>query len=75
MFSVEELRDEMLVNEGHYLEKIQNEALEEGYLHHTISEFEDLIKEYGVGFVVQKLSEQTKSSIFECLAGYNPMVV
>jgi hypothetical protein len=59
MFNIEELKDDLLVEEGHYLERIQNEALEEGFLYATIRDIESLIKEYGVGYVGSLFDKET----------------
>jgi hypothetical protein len=64
MNPVQELNDDLLVEEGHYLERIQSEALEEGFLYATIRDFESLAKEYGIGEICNRLSPSTKHEFF-----------
>jgi hypothetical protein len=63
MNPVQELNDDLLVEEGHYLERIQSEALEEGWVHTTIRDFESILKEYGTSYVIRLLSDGTKRAL------------
>lgn len=63
MNDIIELKDDLLVEEGHYLERIQSEALEEGWAIQTCSDFDSIIKEYGIGFVIPYLSKETRSKL------------
>mgnify|MGYP000866608919 CR=1 len=67
MNDIIELKDDLLVEEGHYLERIQSEALEEGWVISTIRDFEAIIQEYGIDYVVRLLSSQTKETFSNML--------
>ena len=58
-----ELKDDLLVEEGHYLERIQSEALEEGWVHATVRDFESILQEYGAGYVIRLLSDGAKREL------------
>jgi hypothetical protein len=70
MFNLDELHEDLLVQEGDYQERVQNEALEEAYLHHTLKEFEALIDEYGAPFILKGLGTKYKAALAEQICGY-----
>jgi hypothetical protein len=63
MNPVQELKDDLLVEEGHYLERIQSEALEEGWVFSTLRDFESILKEYGIEYILRCLSTETKEKL------------
>ena len=63
MSDLEELKDDLLVEEGHYLERLQSEALEEGWVYATVRDFESLIKEYGISYIYELLSKSIQLKI------------
>lgn len=63
MDQVQELNDDLLVEEGHYLERLQSEALEEGWVYSSIRDFESILKEYGTEYVARRLSDRTKEAL------------
>ena len=67
MNEIIELKDDLLVEEGHYLERIQSEALEEGWVYHSIRDFESILKEYGPDYVIRLLSDGTKKTLQQSL--------
>jgi hypothetical protein len=62
-----ELVNDMLVEEGHYIEKIQAEAMEEAFLHHTVRDFDNLLQEYGAESVVPLLTNTGKKALIDYL--------
>lgn len=67
MNEIVELKDDLLVEEGHYLERIQSEALEEGWVYATIRDFESILQEYDVGYIISLLNPRTKESLVNSL--------
>lgn len=67
MNDIIELKDDLLVEEGHYLERIQSEALEEGWVHATVRDFESILQEYDVGYIISLLNPKTKESMVNSL--------
>lgn len=67
MNEIMELKDDLLVEEGHYLEKIQEEALEEAFLYHTVRDFDSLLQELGAEFVIPLLTETGKAKLLNYL--------
>ena len=63
MNEIVELKDDLLVEEGHYLEKIQNEALEEGWVYSTLRDFESILQEYGSEYVIRLLNSGAKEAL------------
>lgn len=63
MNEIVELKDDLLVEEGHYLERLQSEALEEGWVYATVRDFESLIKEYGISYIYELLSKSIQLKI------------
>jgi hypothetical protein len=63
MFDYTELKDDLLVEEGHYLEKIQAEALEEAYRYHCIRDFESIMEMDGVSNTLSLLSPEVINEI------------
>ena len=68
MNPIQELNDDLLVEEGHYLERIQSEALEEGWVYSTVRDFEAILKEYGSSYVIRLLSNGSKNELLSSLA-------
>jgi hypothetical protein len=64
MNPVQELKDDLLVEEGHYLDRIQSEALEEGWVLSTLRDFESILQEYGTEYVLRCLNQQTKEKLY-----------
>ena len=67
MNEIIELKDDLLVEEGRYLERIQSEALEEGWTIHTIRDFESIIEDYGIDYVISCLSPRAKETLSRSL--------
>jgi len=67
MNDIMELKEDLLVEEGHYLEKIQAEALEEAFLYHTVRDFDSLVQTYGAEHVMSLLTSTGKSKIMDYL--------
>jgi len=67
MNDIMELKEDLLVEEGHYLEKIQAEALEEAFLYHTVRDFDSLVQTYGAEHVMSLLTPTGKSKIMDYL--------
>jgi hypothetical protein len=67
MNEIMELKEDLLVEEGHYLEKIQAEALEEAFLYHTVRDFDTLLQEYGAESVVSLLTDTGKKKLMDYL--------
>jgi hypothetical protein len=67
MNEIMELKEDLLVEEGHYLEKIQTEALEEAFLYHTVRDFDTLLQEYGAEHVVSLLTQTGKKKLMDYL--------
>ena len=67
MNEIIELKDDLLVEEGHYLERIQSEALEEGWVYATIRDFESIVQEYGAGYALRLLSDATRQTLCKTL--------
>ena len=67
MNEIIELKDDLLVEEGHYLERIQSEALEEGWIYHSIRDFESILEEYGPDYVIRLLSDGTRQALHSAL--------
>ena len=67
MNEIIELKDDLLVEEGHYLERIQSEALEEGWVISTIRDFESILQEYGASYTLRLLSDGTRRIIQQAL--------
>lgn len=67
MNEIIELKDDLLVEEGHYLERLQSEALEEGWVHATVRDLESIIQEYGASYVVRLFSTRTKERLLQTL--------
>lgn len=67
MNEIIELKDDLLVEEGHYLERIQSEALEEGWVYSSIRDFESILEEYGSDYVIRLLSDGTKKTLQQSL--------
>jgi hypothetical protein len=63
MNEILELKEDLLVEEGHYLEKIQAEALEEAFLYHTVRDFDSLVQTYGAEHVVSLLTQTGKKAL------------
>lgn len=70
MFNLEELNEELQVQEGLHHERIQNEALEEGFVHATCRDFVELIREYGAPYILSLLDKNTRTSIADEVLGY-----
>lgn len=62
-----ELANDLLVEEGHYLESIQDEALEEAFLYHTVRDFDSLLQEYGAAYVIPLLTSTGKDKLINYL--------
>lgn len=67
MNDIIELKDDLLVEEGHYLERIQSEALEEGWVFASLRDFESILQEYGSDYVIRLLSDGCKKLLRQAL--------
>jgi len=67
MNDLNELKEDLLVEEGYYLERIQSEALEEGWVYATIRDFEAILQEYGPSYVIRLLDNGTKEELLRSL--------
>lgn len=67
MNEIVELKDDLLVEEGHYLERIQSEALEEGWVYATVRDFESILQEYDARYIVSLLCSKARETLINTL--------
>ena len=70
MLNLDELNEELMIQEGVFAERIQNEALEEGYVHATCGDFVQLVREYGAPYILTLLDGKTRDLLADAILGY-----